>query len=61
MSGINWLLKNKDKYNIRIVNISVGSVSIKKFDENSPLVRSINTLWEAGLIVVTAAGNQWSG
>ena len=57
MSGINWLLKNKDKYNIRIVNISVGSVSIKKFDENSPLVRSINTLWEAGLIVVTAAGN----
>ena len=57
MSGIDWLLKNKDKYNIRIVNISVGSVSIKKFDENSPLVRSVNTLWEAGLIVVTAAGN----
>lgn len=57
MSGIDWLLKNKIRYNIRIVNISVGSVSLKKFDENSPLVRSINSLWEAGLIVVTAAGN----
>lgn len=57
MSGIDWLLKNKTKYNIRIVNISVGSVSLKKFDENSPLVRSINSLWEAGMVVVTAAGN----
>lgn len=57
ISGIEWLLKNKDKYNIRIVNISVGSVSLKKFDESSLLVRSINSLWEAGLVVVTAAGN----
>lgn len=57
ISGIEWLLNNKNKYNIRIVNISVGSVSLKKFDETSPLVRSINSLWEAGMIVVTAAGN----
>ena len=57
MSGIEWILNNKDKYNIRIVNISVGSVSLKKFDENSPLIKSINSLWEAGIIVVTAAGN----
>lgn len=56
-TGIDWILKYKDKYNIRIVNISVGSVSLKKFDEDSPLVKSINSLWEEGLIVVTAAGN----
>ena len=55
--GINWLLKHYKEYNIRIVNISVGSTKGKDFDENSPLVMSVNKLWSAGLAVFTAAGN----
>lgn len=55
--GINWILQNYKKYNIRIVNISVGSTRNKHFDETSPLVQGVNKLWTAGLVVLTAAGN----
>lgn len=57
LNGINWLLQNYEKYNIRIVNISVGSSRGKLFDESSPLVQSVNRLWQAGMVVLTAAGN----
>lgn len=57
LSGIQWLLDNYRKYNIRIVNISVGSTRGKHFDEASPLVTNVNKLWSAGLVVLTAAGN----
>ena len=57
LAGIQWLLENHRKYNIRIVNISVGSSRGKYFDENSPLVTGVNKLWSAGLVVLTAAGN----
>lgn len=57
LTGIQWLLENHQKYNIRIVNISVGSSRGKHFGENSPLVQGVNRLWSAGLVVLTAAGN----
>lgn len=57
LAGIQWLLNNYQKYNIRIVNISVGSSRGKHFDESSPLVTGVNRLWAAGLVVLTAAGN----
>lgn len=57
LAGIRWLLAHYKEYNIRIVNISVGSSRGKYFDESSPLVRGVEALWEEGLIVLTAAGN----
>lgn len=57
LMGIHWLLSHAKEYDIRIVNISVGSTRGKNFDENSPLVKSVNKLWSAGLTVFTAAGN----
>lgn len=57
LSGIEWILNNMERYRIRIVNISVGSTRGRYFDETSPLVRGVNKLWEAGLVVLTAAGN----
>ncbi|MCD7826468.1 MAG: S8 family peptidase, partial [Clostridiaceae bacterium] len=57
LNGIEWLLNNYKKYDIRIVNISVGSTKGKNFDEESPLVQGVNRLWSAGLSVFTAAGN----
>lgn len=57
LAGIDWLLRNYEKYNIRIVNISVGSSRGKHFGENSPLVIGVNKLWSSGLVVLTAAGN----
>ena len=58
LAGIRWLLAHYKEYNIRIVNISVGSSRGKHFDETSPLVRGVEALWEEGLIVLTAAGKE---
>lgn len=55
--GIRWLLEHWQEYNIRIVNISVGSAKGKEFGEDSPLVKGVEKLWNAGLTVLTAAGN----
>ena len=57
LAGISWLLHHYKEYDIRIVNISVGSTRGKHFDESSPLVLGVNKLWSAGLAVFNAAGN----
>ncbi len=57
MKGINWVLCHRFKYNIRIVNISVGALaSIKPMDE-ARLIAGVEEMWDAGLVVVAAAGN----
>lgn len=57
LAGISWLLEYKDKLGIRIVNISVGSYGKKGMNENSALVQGVDRAWDAGLVVVVAAGN----
>ncbi len=57
LAGLQWVIDNKDRYNIRIVNISVGTVSDNSIDESSVLVKGVNAAWDSGLIVVVAAGN----
>lgn len=57
LEGILWIIRNKDRYNIRIVNISVGATTEKNGDEDSRLVKGVNSLWENGIVVVVAAGN----
>ena len=42
---------------IRIVNISVGSYGKRGMSEDSALVKGVNRAWDAGLVVVVAAGN----
>ncbi|MBS4983889.1 MAG: S8 family peptidase [Hungatella hathewayi] len=61
LAGIRWIRENKDRYGIRIVNISVGSYSRKNMNENSALVKGVNAAWDDGLVVVVAAGNQGPG
>lgn len=57
LAGLRWIREHKSLYNIRIVNISVGSFSRKNMSENSALVRGVDAAWDNGLIVVVAAGN----
>ena len=57
IAGLKWVLENKRKFNIRILNISVGTPAKKELDENSRLVQAVNEVWDAGIIVVVAAGN----
>lgn len=57
LKGIEWVLKNRVKYNIRVANISIGTGKEEMEGENSTLVKGVNTLWEAGIVVCVAAGN----
>ena len=57
LAGLRWIRENQERWNIRIVNISVGSFSRRNMGENSALVRGVNSAWDSGLVVVVAAGN----
>lgn len=55
--GLDWVVRNKERYNIRIVNISVGTISKEEEDEECELVKAVNSVWDEGLVVCVAAGN----
>jgi serine protease AprX len=55
-SGLRWVLANKDKYSIRIVNISAGGDFEQSYLHNS-LCRLVEEAVSKGLIVVCAVGN----
>ncbi len=54
LSGSNPM--NKDKYGIRVVNISLGAPAVSSY-QNDPVCRAARALVDAGLVVVAAAGN----
>lgn len=58
LAGLRWIRQHQKQFGIRIVNISVGSFSRRNMGENSVLVRGVDTAWDAGLVVVVAAGNR---
>lgn len=56
IKGIDWVIANRKRYKIRILNISVGTV--KEGDrQDAVLVRKVEEAWNAGIVVVVAAGN----
>ncbi len=55
--GIDWILTHHQEYNIRIVNISIGTKPTNQTKEESYFIQKVNSLWDAGIIVVAAAGN----
>lgn len=57
LQAFRWILENFRKYRIRIVNISVGTTYRTK-SEQDILIQGVEKLWDEGLIVVAAAGNQ---
>jgi serine protease AprX len=61
LAGLQWIIDNSKKYNIRVVNISVGTSAKDTLDENSLLVQGVNAVWDSGIIVVVAAGNNGPG
>ena len=55
-NGLRWVLANKDKYDIRIVNISAGGDFEQSYLQNS-LSQLVEKTVSAGVIVVCAVGN----
>lgn len=61
LAGLKWVEQHREEYGIRIINISVGSFTKKGMSENSALVRGVDAAWDAGFVVVVAAGNNGPG
>lgn len=57
VEGVDWLLKNKERYKIRLLNISVGMLKNAGGKEKQELLDAVERVWDAGIMVVTAAGN----
>lgn len=53
--GIEWVIRNREQYQIRIMNISAGSS--REDDESEQLLKTVERAWDAGIVVVVAAGN----
>jgi len=60
IKGIQWAIENKDKYGIRILNMSLGDFPIKSY-KTDPWAQAAEKAWDAGLLVVVAAGNEGPG
>ena len=57
INGIEWVLENKDRFNVRILNISIGMSESAGRERMKRLLRVVETAWYEGLVVVCAAGN----
>ena len=55
--GIRWVLAMQRAYDIRILNISIGMGENMEKDRMDKLLALVDQAWNAGLVVVCAAGN----
>jgi serine protease AprX len=60
VAGLQWVLENKDAYNIRVVNLSLNS-SVAESYHTSPLDAAVEILWFNKIVVVASAGNRGNG
>ena len=57
MSGLKWVIDNKDAYNIKVINMSFG-IELNEETSSTQAIRSyINKAYDAGILVVCASGN----
>ncbi len=56
-AGIEWVIRNKENYRIRILNISIGIGQITDKNKMNELIKTVDKAWDSGIVVVCAAGN----
>lgn len=57
IQGIQWCIDNKDLYNIKVINMSLGSTATQKAAEDAVCI-AVEKAWNAGIVVCVAAGNE---
>ncbi|MEZ5167393.1 MAG: S8 family serine peptidase [Acidimicrobiales bacterium] len=59
IAGIDWVIqhRNADGLNIRVLNLSYGTDGSQDY-RIDPLAAAVERAWEAGIVVVVAAGNE---
>ena len=60
LAGLQWVVTHKARYGIRVLNLSFGTDSYQSYLRD-PLDYAVERVWQAGILVVVAAGNRGSG
>jgi serine protease AprX len=55
--GLSWVYTNRAAYGIRAVNVSAHALTSSSY-LTSPVDAAVEALWQAGVVVVAAAGNE---
>ena len=58
LEALDWILEVKKKYQIRVLNISVGIGEMSDKKKQEALQSKIEEVWSEGIVVVCAAGNK---
>ncbi len=56
LSALDWCIKNKNLYNIRVINLSLGHPVFESY-KTDPLCQMVERCVAQGIVVVAAAGN----
>jgi serine protease AprX len=56
LAAIQWVVSFKDRYNIRVLNLSLGTDSTQSY-LTDPMNYAVERAWAAGIAVVVSAGN----
>jgi serine protease AprX len=57
IAGLQWIITNRAQYGIRVLNLSFGTDSLQPYAVD-PLDYAVEQVWNAGVLVVAAAGNR---
>lgn len=57
VSGLEWILENRKRYRIRVLNISMGIGDLREKEREQRLLKALKAVCDCGIIVVCAAGN----
>lgn len=56
IAGVQWAVENKEKYKIKILNLSLGGPAEEGY-RTDPMSKAVEAAWRNGLTVCVAAGN----
>lgn len=57
VQALRWLMEHREEYKVRILNISVGMLATAREEEQNLLLATMEEVWDSGIVVVAAAGN----
>jgi serine protease AprX len=60
LAAIEWVAAHRERYGIRVLNLSYGTDSSQKYLED-PLNQAVQRLWRSGVLVVVSAGDRGDG
>lgn len=58
LEALRWVMELKDSHGIRVLNISVGFEDHVNLEKIRKLLKALDEVWRAGILIVVAAGNK---